>query len=233
MVESLDEFRRQIVACSLLLEEDVRSISDALPEEQRPKDDASLARLLVDQGKLTAFQVETMRVAAGSNLALAENVAESRHDDTFLSEAMDTHSTSPRSPSANSGPPTARWKQRILPWSILGGVVLPLVLMMSWGNRPSSPRHGADLSPLKGAALTNLSANGTRIAELSVLQGMPLIQVHILATRVTDLSPLQGMPLKVLEVSDDLIRAHHDILSVIPTLKTINNKPAAEVLAQQ
>jgi hypothetical protein len=59
----------------------------------------------------------------------------------------------------------------------------------------------ADLSPLKGLALTNLNCTNTEVADLSPLKGMKLISLSCGATRVSDLAPLEGMPLDYLDCS--------------------------------
>ncbi len=54
----------------------------------------------------------------------------------------------------------------------------------------------ADLSPLKGMALTELAIEGnTTLSDLSPLKGMPLTRLRADATAVSDLSPLAGMQL--------------------------------------
>ncbi len=53
----------------------------------------------------------------------------------------------------------------------------------------------ADLSPLKGLPLTELSFNNTNVSDLSPLQGMPLVAIGCELTHVTDLTPLTGMQL--------------------------------------
>jgi hypothetical protein len=86
----------------------------------------------------------------------------------------------------------------------------------------------SDLSPLKGMPLAGLSVGGVGVSELSPLKGMKLAWLHCNGTKVTDLSPLTGMPLE--EIHFDTFKAERDgtILRAIPTLKTINGKPAAE-----
>ncbi|MBI5683843.1 MAG: protein kinase [Verrucomicrobia bacterium] len=54
----------------------------------------------------------------------------------------------------------------------------------------------ADLSPLRGMALTSLSCLNTRVADLSPLQGMPLKFLSIVGNSASDLQPLAGAPLK-------------------------------------
>ncbi len=56
----------------------------------------------------------------------------------------------------------------------------------------------ADLSPLKGMALTTLYCNITSVSDLSPLKGMPLTTLDIAFTHVSGLSGLKGMSLKSL-----------------------------------
>jgi hypothetical protein len=57
----------------------------------------------------------------------------------------------------------------------------------------------ADLTPLKGMKLTELSCCNSQVADLSLLQGMPLRELRLGASGVTDLSLLKGLPLTVLD----------------------------------
>lgn len=59
----------------------------------------------------------------------------------------------------------------------------------------------ADLSPLRGMKLAQLSCNHTRVSDLSPLQGMPLVSLNCSATDVSSLNPLKGMPLRSLHCS--------------------------------
>ena len=59
----------------------------------------------------------------------------------------------------------------------------------------------ADLSPLRGAQLTQLVCGFSQVEDLSPLKGMRLTVLSIWWTRVTDLSPLNGMPLKELSMN--------------------------------
>jgi Leucine-rich repeat (LRR) protein len=59
----------------------------------------------------------------------------------------------------------------------------------------------ADLSPLKGLALTGLGCHNTQVADLSPLQDMPLTALTCDSTAVRDLSPLKGMKLTVFSCS--------------------------------
>jgi PAS domain S-box-containing protein len=106
----------------------------------------------------------------------------------------------------------------------------------------------SDLTPLKDVPLTTLQCSNTPVSDLTPLRGKRLKHLHCFNTKVADLSPLKGMPLEILEcqssgVTDlsllkDLpltyincdFRPERDakILRAIPTLKTINGKPAAE-----
>jgi hypothetical protein len=56
----------------------------------------------------------------------------------------------------------------------------------------------ADLTPLRGLHLKELTCKSTRVADLGPLRGMPLRVLNAGETGVTDLSPLHGMRLKVL-----------------------------------
>jgi serine/threonine protein kinase len=106
-----------------------------------------------------------------------------------------------------------------------------------------------DLTPLKGMKLSNLVCHTTSVSDLSPLTGMPLNQLIFSDTPVKDLSPLQGMkvgslachntqvtdlsPLKTMTSLRGLscdFKPERDfaILRSIPTLESINNKPAKE-----
>jgi hypothetical protein len=84
-----------------------------------------------------------------------------------------------------------------------------------------------DLSPLKRLPLRVLTVSHGKVSNLSPLKGMPLEHLGISGTRVADLSPLKVMPLKSLTCD---FKAERDatILRAIPTLQTINDKPAAQ-----
>jgi Leucine-rich repeat (LRR) protein len=64
----------------------------------------------------------------------------------------------------------------------------------------------ADLSPLKGMALTFLSCDETQVSDLSPLKGMPLTALFCNGTSVSDLSPLVGMPLTNLNCSGSQVK---------------------------
>jgi hypothetical protein len=110
-----------------------------------------------------------------------------------------------------------------------------------------------DLSPLKGMGLRILNCHGCRrLDDLSPLKGMPIEHLNISETTVTDLSPLVGMRLRYIDYRDTPVadistlkkmpleevlcdfRADRDeaVLRSIPTLKTINGKPAAGFWAE-
>ncbi|MDA0833414.1 MAG: SUMF1/EgtB/PvdO family nonheme iron enzyme [Planctomycetota bacterium] len=84
-----------------------------------------------------------------------------------------------------------------------------------------------DLSPLEGMPLTRLYLHSSPFSDLSPLEGMPLELLDIRDSSVTDLSPLEGLPLKALMLD---FKPDRDtgLLRSIKTLKTINDKPAAE-----
>jgi hypothetical protein len=84
------------------------------------------------------------------------------------------------------------------------------------------------LAPLKGmASLSYLTFYNTAVADLAPLKGMPLTVLHCSGSKVGDLTPLRGMPLT--ELGGDF-KPERDtaLLRSIPTLTTINSKPAAE-----
>ena len=56
----------------------------------------------------------------------------------------------------------------------------------------------ADLSPLEGMALSELSIGQNRVSDLRPLRGMPLEHLHLWQWHGSDLTPLKGMPLKLL-----------------------------------
>ncbi|MBX7105806.1 MAG: serine/threonine protein kinase [Gemmataceae bacterium] len=106
-----------------------------------------------------------------------------------------------------------------------------------------------DISVFQGMPLENVCLNHTSVDDLSPLRGAPLRKLAIENTKITDLSPLAGMRLEVLlmkgapikdysllktfplkEISIDDPKRHVELLRGIPTLKTINLKPAEDVL---
>jgi hypothetical protein len=56
---------------------------------------------------------------------------------------------------------------------------------------------------------------------------MPLVWLRCQGTKVIDLSPLKGMPLESI-VCDVGVARDSEFLRSLPTLKNINEKPAAE-----
>jgi len=106
----------------------------------------------------------------------------------------------------------------------------------------------ADLSPLKGMALTKLACYETLVSDLSPLKNMRLTDLTCFNSRVTDLSPLKAMPLTILRCYDTKVsdlslltdmplvelrcdfkpERDSEILRSIKTLETINGKPAAD-----
>jgi hypothetical protein len=97
----------------------------------------------------------------------------------------------------------------------------------------SQPGQGtlADLSPLKGLALTEVRVPNTHVADLLPLEGMPLEVLGIADTRVTDLAPLAAaLQLHDLQGAPALIHKNTKILQSLPALKTINGISKAEML---
>jgi len=108
-----------------------------------------------------------------------------------------------------------------------------------------------DLSPLTGMPLRYLGLDGTRVADLSPLKGIPLEKFQMANTLISDLSPLAGSPLRwltcngtpvkdfsplkdtpLLSISCDVRPEDAAALRQIRTLKTINDRPAADVLRE-
>ncbi|WP_020471102.1 serine/threonine-protein kinase [Zavarzinella formosa] len=107
-----------------------------------------------------------------------------------------------------------------------------------------------DLSPLKGMPLKFLCLNLSEIEDLSPLEGMPLKELMCRNTKVTNLAPLAKSPIEKLLIDGSPIadysplkslplkhinltympETHAALLRSIPTLETINDKPAAEFL---
>jgi len=82
-----------------------------------------------------------------------------------------------------------------------------------------------DLSPLAGMPLEELMLNPTRVTDLSPLAGMPLKRLFVNNSPVTDFSPIRGLPLEVIVLDFDAAR-DTEVLRAIPTLATINKRPA-------
>ncbi|MCW8132599.1 MAG: hypothetical protein KIS92_19780 [Planctomycetota bacterium] len=108
-----------------------------------------------------------------------------------------------------------------------------------------------DFSALAEMPLETLNLNGSSVSDLGFIKDMPLRSLLITRTKVTDLSPLKGKQIKSIQLTDCAIKDFtplHDLplqeivfdldlkrdaewLKAIKTLKAINNKPAAAVLA--
>ncbi|HEY1791088.1 MAG TPA: leucine-rich repeat domain-containing protein, partial [Verrucomicrobiae bacterium] len=85
----------------------------------------------------------------------------------------------------------------------------------------------ADLSPLRGLALTKLQLEKTKVTDLAPLQGMPLESLSISGTLVADISPLRGMPLKYLRMTDCNNITDLSPLAGMTTLETVILPPNA------
>jgi hypothetical protein len=107
-----------------------------------------------------------------------------------------------------------------------------------------------DLEPVRGMPLQELSCWCTPVVHLWPLQGMPLRALNADWTFVRSLDPLDGLPLTRLAVRSNIcapeigpvagaplqeihceLRPERDvpILRAIPTLRRINDRPAADV----
>ncbi|MFL5328511.1 MAG: protein kinase domain-containing protein [Gemmataceae bacterium] len=88
-----------------------------------------------------------------------------------------------------------------------------------------------DLSPLAGAPIKRLAIEYIKATDLAPLAKMPLEALFLKGTPIKDYSLLRTLPLK--EISLDDPKRHAELLRAIPTLKTINLKPADEILGDQ
>jgi len=98
---------------------------------------------------------------------------------------------------------------------------MPLKYLLCQGTKVS------DLTPLQGMPLIVLLCNATPVSDLSALKGMPLEDLQCHSTVVADLTPLRGMSLKTLFCDFKPFR-DTELLRSIKTLKSVNEKPAAE-----
>jgi hypothetical protein len=86
-----------------------------------------------------------------------------------------------------------------------------------------------DLSPLSGiTSLRRLDIEDSPIHDLTPLKDLRLTSFSCRNTEVTDLTPLRNAPLETLECAPELVRRHIGMLKAIPSLKTINDQPAAD-----
>ena len=85
----------------------------------------------------------------------------------------------------------------------------------------------ADLSPLRGTALTKLQLEKTKVTDLTPLQGLPLESLSISGTQVADISPLRGMSLKRLRMTDCTNLTDLSPLAGMTTLETVILPPNA------
>lgn len=85
----------------------------------------------------------------------------------------------------------------------------------------------SDLSPLAGAPIEILECGNTSIADLTPIRGMKLKALYCSNSKVTEFSMVREMPLESIGATFDLAR-DSELLQSISTLRTINDKPAAE-----
>ncbi|MDX1968645.1 MAG: serine/threonine-protein kinase, partial [Planctomycetaceae bacterium] len=74
MALPLPQFLAQLGDSGLMTQADVSTLMDALPEAERPQDGEQLARLLVKQKKLTAYQAQQIYSAKGKTLVFGNYV---------------------------------------------------------------------------------------------------------------------------------------------------------------
>jgi hypothetical protein len=88
-----------------------------------------------------------------------------------------------------------------------------------------------DLSPLRGMPLDQAFLHNTPVKDLSPLSACPLKSLYVSGTIVADLQPIRDLPIEdilVDPVDGPYNPAHLKVLRSMPTLKTINHKPAAD-----
>ena len=71
---SLTQFIENLIDSGLMTLEEIKDLTDSLPEEQRPNDSESLARCLVEANKLTAFQASSIYKGHQKKLILGNYV---------------------------------------------------------------------------------------------------------------------------------------------------------------
>ncbi len=84
-----------------------------------------------------------------------------------------------------------------------------------------------DLSPLRGLPLSKLSIEGLKLTDYTPLGSLRLKMFHYRLTSLRDVSFLEGMPLEDV-LCDFQPERDAEVLRSIPSLRTINGKPAAE-----
>jgi len=74
MAISIDQFVHQLADSSLMSADEVAALIDSLPAEKKPRDGEQLAKELVRQKKLTAYQTQQMYAGKGKSLVLGNYV---------------------------------------------------------------------------------------------------------------------------------------------------------------
>jgi len=69
-----EQFGKALTASTLMTADEVRALWSALSADERPKDGASFAKLLVEQKKLTSFQAAELLAGRGARLSMGEYV---------------------------------------------------------------------------------------------------------------------------------------------------------------
>ena len=79
-----------------------------------------------------------------------------------------------------------------------------------------------NLTPLHGMKLKFLAVQNTPLADLEPLRGIPLETLHIQGTKVTDLTPLKDLPLKLLNLTSTKVRSLSPVSAMhLATLRLI------------
>ena len=72
MTATIEQFGKLVVASGLLGPDELKSLWSAIAADKRPRDGEALGRLLVEQGKLTTFQLEHLLAGRGAELVCGE-----------------------------------------------------------------------------------------------------------------------------------------------------------------
>ncbi len=107
--------------------------------------------------------------------------------------------------------------------------VLPFDRLHLSCNNNVGGRNIYDLASLRGLPLQSIALGGNPLADLRPLKGMPLKELNLILAPVSDLSPLVDLPLESINLARTYV-TDFSPLKEIKTLKTINGKPASDIL---
>ncbi|MEZ6130257.1 MAG: leucine-rich repeat domain-containing protein [Planctomycetaceae bacterium] len=88
-----------------------------------------------------------------------------------------------------------------------------------------------NLTPLEGMPLRILMCQNTAVRNIDPLANLPLEELYLIGCQIDDISPIRNLKLKKMTIDYDPEK-HYELLSSIPTLEVINEKPASEILVK-